>query len=114
VRRSGGDVKVDRYVRDGSGPLRAELGSYEEFVLSYLPQRWPGWLTAVFSASELAQLEEVVWAELGYSGQKSCLVRCGLARSVGGKATDPLVAFRRAQLLNLLEPSRRRAPKRDS
>jgi aminoglycoside phosphotransferase len=60
-------------VRDGSGLLRAELSSYEEFVVSYLPERWPGWLTSIFSPAELARLEEVVRAELRSGARQSCL-----------------------------------------
>ncbi len=60
-------------VRDGSGSLRAELGSYEDFVVSYLPERWPGWLVPIFSPSELAALAEVVCAELEDGSQQSWL-----------------------------------------
>jgi aminoglycoside phosphotransferase (APT) family kinase protein len=46
--------------RDGSPRLGAELASYADFVVSYLPERWPGWLAGAFTAAELDALQAVV------------------------------------------------------
>jgi Ser/Thr protein kinase RdoA (MazF antagonist) len=44
-------------------PLRGTLHDYGEFVVSYLPDPWPGPLAALFSASELDRLWELVASE---------------------------------------------------
>jgi Ser/Thr protein kinase RdoA (MazF antagonist) len=44
-------------------PLRATFPNYAEFVVTYLPDPWPGPLAALFSASELDQLRELVASE---------------------------------------------------
>jgi aminoglycoside phosphotransferase (APT) family kinase protein len=49
--------------RTGAGQLTAELPSYAEFVVSYLPERWPGWLGGLFAASQLAAFEALAAAE---------------------------------------------------
>jgi Ser/Thr protein kinase RdoA (MazF antagonist) len=41
-------------------PLRATFRDYGEFVVSYLPDPWPGPLAALFPASELDRLWELV------------------------------------------------------
>ena len=41
-------------------PLRATFRHYGEFVVSYLPDPWPGPLAALFRASELDRLWELV------------------------------------------------------
>ena len=49
--------------RDGLPGLRAELGSYADFVVSDLPGRWPGWLAGAFTAAELDALQAVAGQE---------------------------------------------------
>jgi len=49
--------------RNGAQPLRAELDSYGDFVWSYLPEDWPGWLAGIFMPRELAALERLIEAE---------------------------------------------------
>lgn len=49
--------------RDGQHPLTAELDSYGDFVSSYLPDNWPGWLDGVFESPHLDALESLVEAE---------------------------------------------------
>ena len=44
-------------------PLRGTFHDYGEFVVSYLPDPWPGPLGALFSASELDRLWELVASE---------------------------------------------------
>jgi Ser/Thr protein kinase RdoA (MazF antagonist) len=44
-------------------PLRATVRRYGEFVVSYLPDPWPGPLAALFRASELDRLWELVASE---------------------------------------------------
>jgi Ser/Thr protein kinase RdoA (MazF antagonist) len=44
-------------------PLRGRFPDYADFVVSYLPDRWPGPLAALFSASELDRLWELVATE---------------------------------------------------
>jgi Ser/Thr protein kinase RdoA (MazF antagonist) len=44
-------------------PLRATFRDYAEFVVSYLPDPWPGPLAALFSAWELDRLWELVASE---------------------------------------------------
>ena len=44
-------------------PLRATFRDYGEFVVSYLPDPWPGPLAALFPASELDRLWELVAGE---------------------------------------------------
>lgn len=44
-------------------PLRATFPDYAEFVAAYLPDPWPGPLAALFSASELDRLRELVASE---------------------------------------------------
>jgi len=49
--------------RTGAAPLTAELTSYGDFVGSYLPESWPGWLTGLFEPGHLDALETLVQAE---------------------------------------------------
>src|SRR6266851_4310589 len=50
--------------RIGAQQLTAELGSYGDFVVSHLPERWPGWLTGLFeSPGQLDAIEALVEAE---------------------------------------------------
>jgi aminoglycoside phosphotransferase (APT) family kinase protein len=49
--------------RTGTQPLTAELSSYGEFVASYLPERWPGWLEGRFDKGQLDAFEALVDAE---------------------------------------------------
>jgi hypothetical protein len=49
--------------RTGSQQLTAELSSYGDFVVSYLPKRWPGWLAVLFDHGQLDVLEAMVEAE---------------------------------------------------
>ena len=44
-------------------PLRATFRDYGEFVVSYLPDPWPGPLAALFPAGELDRLWELVAGE---------------------------------------------------
>ena len=44
-------------------PLRATFRDYGEFVVSYLPDPWPGPLAALFSAAELDRLWSLVASE---------------------------------------------------
>jgi Ser/Thr protein kinase RdoA (MazF antagonist) len=44
-------------------PLRGTFHDYREFVVSYLPDPWPGPLAALFSASELDRLWSLVATE---------------------------------------------------
>jgi Ser/Thr protein kinase RdoA (MazF antagonist) len=44
-------------------PLRATFRDYSEFVVSYLPDPWPGPLAALFPVSELDRLWELVASE---------------------------------------------------
>ncbi|WP_432563460.1 phosphotransferase family protein [Kineococcus sp. SYSU DK003] len=47
--------------RDGPGwPLRGEFATHAEFVRSWLPDPWPGRLSALFPPSELAVLARLV------------------------------------------------------
>jgi Ser/Thr protein kinase RdoA (MazF antagonist) len=49
--------------RDGAQQLTAELGTYGDFAVSYLPARWPGWLAGVFEPHQLAALESLIETE---------------------------------------------------
>jgi aminoglycoside phosphotransferase (APT) family kinase protein len=49
--------------RTGAGPLTAGLTSYGDFVRSYLPESWPGWLAGLFEPGHLDALEAMVAAE---------------------------------------------------
>jgi aminoglycoside phosphotransferase (APT) family kinase protein len=49
--------------RDGSGQLTAELPSYSQFAMSYLPRPWPGMLRDVFDSHQLDALYELAAAE---------------------------------------------------
>jgi aminoglycoside phosphotransferase (APT) family kinase protein len=49
--------------RTGAAPLTAELASYGDFVVSYLPESWPGWLAGLFERGHLDALEAMVEAE---------------------------------------------------
>jgi len=49
--------------RNGKHPLTAELDTYGDFVSSYLPDNWPGWLDGVFESPHLDALESLVEAE---------------------------------------------------
>lgn len=48
---------------NGKHPLTAELDTYGDFVSSYLPDNWPGWLDGVFESPHLDALESLVEAE---------------------------------------------------
>jgi aminoglycoside phosphotransferase (APT) family kinase protein len=49
--------------RDGSEQLTAELPSYGQFAVSYLPQPWPGRLREVFDQRQLDALHGLVTGE---------------------------------------------------
>jgi aminoglycoside phosphotransferase (APT) family kinase protein len=49
--------------RDGSSRLTAELSGYSQFVVSYLPEPWPGWLHEVFGPRQLDALRELAESE---------------------------------------------------
>jgi aminoglycoside phosphotransferase (APT) family kinase protein len=49
--------------RNGAQQLTAELGSYGDFAVSYLPERWPGWLAGVFEPHQLGALESLIDTE---------------------------------------------------
>lgn len=49
--------------RTGAPQLTAELATYGDFVVSYLPERWPGWLTGLFDPAQLDAVEALVEAE---------------------------------------------------
>jgi Ser/Thr protein kinase RdoA (MazF antagonist) len=49
--------------RTGTQPLVAELRGYEEFAVSGLPRRWPGWLAGLFDQAQLHALETLAEAE---------------------------------------------------
>ena len=49
--------------RDGSSQLTAELPSYRQFVVSYLPTPWPGRLGEVFDQHQLDALHALAAAE---------------------------------------------------
>jgi aminoglycoside phosphotransferase (APT) family kinase protein len=51
--------------RDGSAQLTAELPSYSQFVVSYLPAPWPGRLAEVFDLRQLDALRALAQAEQG-------------------------------------------------
>jgi aminoglycoside phosphotransferase (APT) family kinase protein len=51
--------------RDGSGQLTAELPDYGQFVVSYLPQPWPGSLGEAFDQHELDALHALAEGEQG-------------------------------------------------
>ena len=62
-------IPVDGFgfvVRDGPGwPLRAEFPTHREFVVSHLPDPWPGRLAEIFSGFELEVLEGLVAEQCG-------------------------------------------------
>ena len=62
-------IPVDGFgfvVRDGPGwPLRAEFPTHREFVVSHLPDPWPGRLTELFSPFELDVLEGLIAEQCG-------------------------------------------------
>jgi Ser/Thr protein kinase RdoA (MazF antagonist) len=83
VRKAGRDVAVINcievqgfgwLVRDGGPVLRAEFDRYEDFVVSQLPDSWPGWLERIFQTSELEALEQTVWEELEAPSEDARLV----------------------------------------
>lgn len=49
--------------RDGSEQLTAELPSYSQFVVSYLPEPWPGKLNEVFDLRQLDALRALAAGE---------------------------------------------------
>jgi len=50
--------------RTGSAwPLAAEFPTYEPFLMSYLPSRWPGVLEKVFAADDLDLIEDLIEQE---------------------------------------------------
>jgi aminoglycoside phosphotransferase (APT) family kinase protein len=49
--------------RNGSHALTAKLSRYGDFVTSYLPSNWPGWLGGVFEPRHLDALGALVEAE---------------------------------------------------
>jgi Ser/Thr protein kinase RdoA (MazF antagonist) len=49
--------------RNGAQQLTAELKSYGDFAVSYLPEAWPGWLADVFERQHLAALGSLIEAE---------------------------------------------------
>ena len=49
--------------RTGARQLTAERASYGDFVVSYLPERWPGWLAGLFDPGQLDALEALVETE---------------------------------------------------
>jgi aminoglycoside phosphotransferase (APT) family kinase protein len=49
--------------RHGAQLLTAELDGYGDFVVSYLPDSWPGWLAGVFDSHHLAALESLIDSE---------------------------------------------------
>jgi aminoglycoside phosphotransferase (APT) family kinase protein len=49
--------------RNGAQRLTAELDSYGDFVVSYLPETWPGWLAGIVEPDHLAELESLLNAE---------------------------------------------------
>lgn len=49
--------------RNGAEQLTAELDTYGDFVVSYLPEPWPGWLTGIFEPQHLAVLEAIIDSE---------------------------------------------------
>lgn len=49
--------------RDGSAQLTAELPSYHQFVVSYLPAPWPGRLAELFDSRQLDALLALATAE---------------------------------------------------
>jgi aminoglycoside phosphotransferase (APT) family kinase protein len=49
--------------RTGAQQLTAELAQYGDFVVSYLPERWPGWLSGLFEPGQLDALEALVESE---------------------------------------------------
>ena len=49
--------------RTGARQLTAERSSYGDFVVSYLPERWPGWLAGLFDPGQLDALEALVETE---------------------------------------------------
>jgi Phosphotransferase enzyme family len=72
ARRAGGDTAIINSLevsgfgwvqRNGAERLTAELDRYGDFVMSYLPQPWPGWLTGIFEPQHLAALEAVIDSE---------------------------------------------------
>lgn len=48
---------------DRGWPLTAEFPVHETFLLSYLPQPWPGPLTAIFDTAEITTLEDLIGYE---------------------------------------------------
>jgi aminoglycoside phosphotransferase (APT) family kinase protein len=49
--------------RDGSAQLTAELPSYRQFVVSYLPRPWPGRLRELFDLRQLDAMSAIAAAE---------------------------------------------------
>ena len=49
--------------RNGAEQLTAEMDSYGDFVVSYLPEPWPGWLAGIFEPQHLAALEGIIDSE---------------------------------------------------
>ncbi len=49
--------------RTGGQQLTAELGSYGDLVVSYLPEQWPGSLAGLFDRGQLDALGTLVEAE---------------------------------------------------
>ncbi|GAA1617717.1 phosphotransferase family protein [Actinoplanes couchii] len=70
VERAGADLAVINRIpvdgfgfvrRDGSDwPLHAEYPRYDEFLVSYLPQPWPGPLGSLFDRAEIGVFEDLV------------------------------------------------------
>jgi aminoglycoside phosphotransferase (APT) family kinase protein len=48
---------------DRRWPLQAEYPGYEDFLLSFLPQPWPGPLTSLFDHADLGVIEDLVERE---------------------------------------------------
>jgi len=65
--------------RNGTHPIAAELDSYSDFVTSYLPENWPGWLSGVFELHHLDALESLVDAERSRNTDIAHLVHGDLA-----------------------------------
>jgi Ser/Thr protein kinase RdoA (MazF antagonist) len=72
VRYAGSDTAIINSVavagfgwvqRNGAHPVTAELDSYADFAVSYLPENWPGWLADLFEPQHLAALETLIEAE---------------------------------------------------
>jgi hypothetical protein len=85
--------------RDGSARLTAELPSYSQFVVSYLPTPWPGRLAEVFDQRQLDALHALATGELDRPFDAGHLVHGDLdGCRVQGRRSRSRATARRAAL----------------